>query len=201
MLFRSGEIYEPAYVEDLDLGYRAWQRGWPSVFVAAAKVVHRHRATTSRYYSPEELGRILEMNYLRFLCRAVGSPVLFGRLWRDAVRRLHGMAANGSAAAHDALVFAAKAPWLVERTPAFSDEARTLELASGGVAVFPGRRARAKPAVLVASPYLPFLLSHGGAVRMYNLMRRAAADFDQVLVAFADALETPPAELDRKSVV
>ena len=28
------EIYEPAYVEDLDLGFRGWQQGWPSVFVA-----------------------------------------------------------------------------------------------------------------------------------------------------------------------
>ena len=43
------EVYEPAYVEDLDLGYRAWQRGWPSVYVAGAVVEHRHRATTTRY--------------------------------------------------------------------------------------------------------------------------------------------------------
>ncbi len=46
------EIYEPAYVEDLDLGFRAWQQGWPSVFVAGAQVTHMHRTTTSRYYSP-----------------------------------------------------------------------------------------------------------------------------------------------------
>jgi GT2 family glycosyltransferase len=49
------ESYEPAYVEDLDIGYRAWQRGWPSVYVAGALVEHRHRATTSRYYSEEQL--------------------------------------------------------------------------------------------------------------------------------------------------
>jgi glycosyltransferase involved in cell wall biosynthesis len=49
--------------------------------------------------------------------------------------------------------------------------------------------------VLVASPYLPFPLSHGGAVRMYNLMRRAAADFDQVLVAFTEQLAAPPPEV------
>ena len=49
--------------------------------------------------------------------------------------------------------------------------------------------------VLVATPYLPFPLAHGGAVRMYNLMRRAAQDFDQVLVSFADELAAAPAEL------
>ena len=82
------EAYAPAYVEDLDLGYRAWQRGWPSVYVAGAEVEHRHRATTSRYFREEELAAILEINYLKFLARAVASPRLFGKLWNEALRRL-----------------------------------------------------------------------------------------------------------------
>jgi len=51
------QIYEPAYCEDLDLGFRAWARGWPTVFVSGSRVEHRHRATTSRFYSEEQLGR------------------------------------------------------------------------------------------------------------------------------------------------
>jgi len=82
------QAYEPAYVEDLDLGYRAWQRGWPSVYVAGAVVEHRHRATTSRYYTEAQLERILEVNYLKFLVRAVANPKLFRKLWRQATRRL-----------------------------------------------------------------------------------------------------------------
>jgi len=82
------EAYSPAYVEDLDLGYRAWQRGWATVFVANAVVEHRHRATTSRFYTEEQLDRVLEMNYLRFLCRAVADRRLFRRLWAEAVERL-----------------------------------------------------------------------------------------------------------------
>jgi glycosyltransferase involved in cell wall biosynthesis len=39
---------------------------------------------------------------------------------------------------------------------------------------------------MIVTPYLPFPLAHGGAVRMFNLMRRAASDFDQVLVSFVD---------------
>jgi GT2 family glycosyltransferase len=66
------EAYEPAYVEDLDLGYRAWQRGWPTVFVAGAVVEHRHRATTRRYYTEEQLEAVLEVNYLKFVARSVG---------------------------------------------------------------------------------------------------------------------------------
>ena len=57
-------------------------------------------------------------------------------------------------------------------------EDEILALGSGDVIVVsPGARREARPVVLVASPYLPFPLSHGGAVRMYNLMRRAAARF------------------------
>src|SRR5207253_8258862 len=74
-------------------------------------------------------------------------------------------------------------------------DARFFDLVSGHVAVFPGRARSGKPMVLVASPYLPFPLSHGAAVRIYNLMRRAAADFDQVLVAFVETPRPVPAEL------
>ncbi len=185
-----GEVYEPAYVEDLDVGFRAWQRGWPTVFVAGARVEHRHRATTSRYYSEQDLSRILEINYLRFLAGAVATPAVFQRLWRHAVYRLRLMKAA------EPLAFAGRAFRLVKRPPQLAmPEEAILALGSGDVAVFPGRVRSASPVVLVASPYLPFPLSHGGAVRMYNLMRRAARDYRQVLVAFADRLDTPPAEL------
>ncbi len=60
---------------------------------------------------------------------------------------------------------------------------------------FPGRSETGKPRILIASPYLPFPLSHGGAVRMYNLMRRASADFDQVLIAFSDGETALPKEV------
>jgi glycosyltransferase involved in cell wall biosynthesis len=52
-----------------------------------------------------------------------------------------------------------------------------------------------KPRILVASPYLPFPLSHGGAVRMYNLMRRAAEEFDLLLIAFTEHPAPPPPEV------
>ena len=190
------EVYEPAYVEDLDAGYRAWQRGWPTVFCAGARVVHQHRATTSRYFSPLELQSCLELNYLRFLARSVASPEVFRRLWREAIRRLSRRAALREQASLWALSRAWQAPRWVER-PGHNTmpEDLILALGSGAVAVFPGRPASGRVVVLVASPYLPFPLSHGGAVRIFNLMKRAAPDYDQVLVAFAGQLATPPAEL------
>jgi len=85
--------------------------------------------------------------------------------------------------------------WVRGRMTPRLDEELLLALTSGAVAVFPGRAVTGRPVVLIAAPYIPFPLAHGGAVRMYNLMRRAAVEYDQVLISFADELQPPPAEL------
>jgi GT2 family glycosyltransferase len=142
------EAYEPAYVEDLDLGYRAWQRGWPSVYVAGAQVEHRHRATTSRYFREEELAAILEINYLKFLVRAVASRRLFRKLWDDALGRLRLI---GGQAAQMALRQAAAIALSGCRSTAAEDEAQFLALTDGSVACFPGEYSGAAPATVVAA--------------------------------------------------
>lgn len=179
------EVYKPAYVEDLDLGVRAWSRGWPTVYCAGARVLHQHRATTSRYFTPAELDRALEVNYVQFLARAVGDRKTFLRLWQHNVLRLKAQEKEYalSSAAHQ------------QRVAVPGGDMRFLDLVNGEVAVFPGRRVSGKPIVLIASPYVPFPLSHGAAVRIYNLMRGAAADFDLVLVAFTEELLSAPVEL------
>jgi GT2 family glycosyltransferase len=171
-------VYETAYVEDLDIGVRAWQRDWPSVYCAHARVLHRHRATTSRYFSPEQLDVIVESNFVRFLARFGGG------IWRP---NLHRLRMQGKA---DALRIAATTPVAAETGPR-----EFLELVSGDVAVFPGKSPSGRPVILIASPYLPFPLSHGAAVRMYNLMLRASRDFDLVLVSFVEQFAPVPAEL------
>jgi GT2 family glycosyltransferase/glycosyltransferase involved in cell wall biosynthesis len=195
------ETYEPAYVEDLDLGFRGWQRGWPTVFAAGARVEHRHRSTTSRYYSEEMLARVLEVNLLKFIAGTVTSPGAFEKLWRHTLNRLNLRAATqkGDAAALEAITAAADSglAWIRPTPAPCADEELILAIGSGEIAVFPGRAPRRaeRPVVLVASPYLPFPLTHGGAVRMYNLLRRAARDFDLVLVCFTEELASPPAEV------
>jgi len=58
-------------------------------------------------------------------------------------------------------------------------------LSRGAVAFRPGGTLarRERPRVLVVSPFLPFPLSHGGAVRIWNLCRALADRVDFVLVA------------------
>lgn len=193
------EELRPAYVEDLDLGFRAWRMGWPAVFVSASRVVHHHRATTSRFFKPEELQTWVEINFLRFLLRGAGDAGLFGELWRTAVDRLNWHAAQEPKRpwAMFALRAACRAyRYLRPLPPARMDERLILAAGSGAIAVFPGRRRDpSKPLVFVLSAYTPWPLSHGGAVRMYNLMRRAAEDFDQALIAFCSGHAAPAREI------
>jgi ribosomal protein S18 acetylase RimI-like enzyme/glycosyltransferase involved in cell wall biosynthesis len=50
--------------------------------------------------------------------------------------------------------------------------------------------------VAVLSPYFPFPLAHGGAVRIFNLLREMSVEFDIFLFAFSDTETTE----DQKSV-
>ena len=100
---------------------------------AGALVEHRHRATTSRYYTQAELDRVLEINYLRFLVRAVDSGPLFRRLWREALERYRRTGKGPSE--RDALGILFEGGRLVDVK--FPEE-RFLALTDGRVAVFPG---------------------------------------------------------------
>ena len=161
------EMYAPAYVEDLDIGFRAWQRRWPTVYVAQARVLHHHRATTSRFFTEEELALVLEANYLRFLAGPVATPRVFLDLWRENLRR---------GLNRDALRFARRAWKELERPPAslFSEEA-ILALGSGQIRIFPGA---GRDTVLIADALAPEALTrHRYVITAENdTVRRAAID-------------------------
>lgn len=46
--------------------------------------------------------------------------------------------------------------------------------------------------VAVLTPYFPYPLSHGGAVRIFNLLREASKDFDVFLFAFGESVRCEP---------
>lgn len=57
-------------------------------------------------------------------------------------------------------------------------------------AVYEGRpMSSARPRIAVVSPYFPYPLSHGGAVRIFHMLREAAQDFDVFLLSFAGTID------------
>ena len=113
------ELYGPFYVEDLDLSFRAWQRGWPTVLAPRSHVVHRHRASTSRL-DPGYVETIIARNRLLFVWLNVRDRrLLAGHVARVLTpRRLWG---GGSGTHRRALLAAAaRLPAVVRRRRASS---------------------------------------------------------------------------------
>ncbi|MFA6423023.1 MAG: glycosyltransferase [Patescibacteria group bacterium] len=59
------EIYSPFYWEDVDLGYRAWKRGWISLFEPKSVVCHNHESTAKKI-SVKYIKKISERNKFLF---------------------------------------------------------------------------------------------------------------------------------------
>ena len=69
---------------------------------------------------------------------------------------------------------------------------RERSAAPAGYRVIEGRPCTAeRDRVAVLSPYFPYPLSHGGAVRIYNLLREIAREFDVELFSFTDESGLP----------
>ena len=81
------ELLAPFYLEDTDIGYLAWKRGWKVFYEPASKVWHEHRGTIGRKFLPEYIDWVLKKNFLLFVWKNIhnwkmlaGAPgVLCGR--------------------------------------------------------------------------------------------------------------------------
>jgi GT2 family glycosyltransferase len=65
----GSRAYDPFYWEDVEWSVRAWRDGFEVLFCPDSRASHRHRATTSRFYAPDELERIVERNRVLFDAR------------------------------------------------------------------------------------------------------------------------------------
>lgn len=83
--------YSPFYWEDVDLCYRAWKRGWKTLYEPASVVYHQHSASISRW-PKAYTDAVKARNSLLFIWRNIEDEVLARRhrLWLPLVlaRRL-----------------------------------------------------------------------------------------------------------------
>jgi len=74
-------LYHPFYVEDTDLSYQAWKRGWKCLLAPASRVVHRHRSTTKAKFSHEFIETTIRKNQYLFVWKNVSDlSMLFQHL-------------------------------------------------------------------------------------------------------------------------
>ncbi|MDO8619122.1 MAG: glycosyltransferase family 2 protein [Candidatus Daviesbacteria bacterium] len=71
-------LFDPFYEEDLDLGYRAWKRGYINIFEPKSIVEHYHeKGVIAINFSPETINRIAQRNQLIFIWKNITSERLF----------------------------------------------------------------------------------------------------------------------------
>jgi glycosyltransferase involved in cell wall biosynthesis/GT2 family glycosyltransferase len=202
-------VFAPVYIEDVELGYRAWKRGWPSLFAPGSRVHHRHRSTTRRRWSEDEIYSFFVKNLAALAWKNVEDPRLLARhvlgllLLPLRLRRQ----ANWRVALYTWLGMWRQLPVLARARRREGRIARALDDATifhvsryrhayrGKLGRRPPRPAGARPRVLIVSPYSPYPPVHGGAVRILALLRRLAPEADVTLLAYADT----QAELDPRS--
>jgi GT2 family glycosyltransferase/glycosyltransferase involved in cell wall biosynthesis len=204
-------VYHPFYLEDGDVGYVAWKRGWKNLYQPASVVYHEHRGTIGKKFSQDYIDAVLRKNFVLFVWKNIHSwPMLaehFFFTWAGAL--MHWIAGGGA----------------IDR-PNFTGIARAA--ASFGTALSARRRAQSQAAisdheafrrplgghfrdtfeklperpdklnVLFVSPYPICPPIHGGGVFMYQTVQELAKLTALHLIVLLDheRERAPHAELD-----
>jgi len=64
-------LYHPFYVEDLDISYQAWKRGWKSLLMPQSRVVHKHRGTSQPKFGSRFVDNTIRKNQFLFIWKNV----------------------------------------------------------------------------------------------------------------------------------
>ncbi len=59
-------LFAPFYLEDTDLGYQAWKRGWKVLYEPRSRVFHEHRGTIGRSFTADQIQCVLQKNFILF---------------------------------------------------------------------------------------------------------------------------------------
>ena len=65
------ELLAPFYVEDVDLGYMAWKRGWINMYAPDSVVYHEHRGTIGKHFSEAYIAAVVQKNRLLFVWKNI----------------------------------------------------------------------------------------------------------------------------------
>jgi GT2 family glycosyltransferase/glycosyltransferase involved in cell wall biosynthesis len=82
-------LLEPFYLEDTDLGFLAWKRGWKVMYQPGSVVHHEHRGPIGKRFSEERIQRVLKANFLLFCWKNIHEwrrlAAHFAFAWGDAL--------------------------------------------------------------------------------------------------------------------
>ena len=192
-------LYHPFYLEDGDLGYVAWKRGWKTLYQPASVVYHEHRGTIGKKFAQDYINAVLRKNFVLFAWKNIHSWRMLAEhfvfTWAGAL--IYWIAGGGAidrpnftgiARAAGSLGAALSARRRAQTLAAISDR-EAFRRPLGGHFRDSFEKLPAKPDklnVLFVSPYPICPPIHGGGVFMYQTVRELAKLTDLHLIVLLD---------------
>jgi GT2 family glycosyltransferase/glycosyltransferase involved in cell wall biosynthesis len=206
------ELLAPFYLEDTDIGYMAWKRGWKVLYQPRSIVYHEHRGTIGKRFSETQIQAVLKKNQMLFCWknihdwRRLAAHFFFsygGALLSVVSGDVPGRAnLEGWWRAFRQLPGAIVARWRA-RGLALVDDAEAFRRPLGGYFRdrFTDDRPEACPTlrVLFVSPYPICPPIHGGGVFMYQTLRELAKLATVHVVAMLDDASQASAQDELRS--
>jgi GT2 family glycosyltransferase len=192
------KLYEPFYLEDADLGYMAWKRGWKVLYQPRSVVFHEHRGAIGKSFSAARIEAVLKKNYVLFCWKNIHEwrrlAAHFFFAWAGApLSAVFGdfpLRPNAAALwrAFRELPHAARSRWRARSLASVTDSEAFLRPLGGyyrdrfvALETDPQRLR-----VLFVSPYPINPPVHGGAVFMYQTLRELARLAETHVIALLD---------------
>ncbi len=192
------ELLKPFYLEDTDLGYLAWKRGWKVLYQPASIVYHEHRGTIGKRFSDAYIQGVLKKNFLLFTWKNIHewrrltahfwftwANAMLSWLFGDSPERAN---FSGIARAASQLPRAMSSRIRARRLAAMTD-AEAFRRPLGGHFRDTFSNCLTRPErlkVLFVSPYPICPPVHGGGVFMYQTVRELARLCELHLVVLLD---------------
>jgi GT2 family glycosyltransferase/glycosyltransferase involved in cell wall biosynthesis len=177
------ELLAPFYLEDTDLGFMAWKRGWKVLYQPASVVWHEHRGTIGKKFDNETIERVLQKNFLLFTWKDIHGWKRLAEhfpfvMAQAVITGWSGTApgrasAGGILRAFRQLPGTVKSRWRARELAVFDD---TETFARSRPAYFHDsfsslEKAPRRPRVLFISPYPICPPTHGGGLFMFYTLR------------------------------
>jgi GT2 family glycosyltransferase/glycosyltransferase involved in cell wall biosynthesis len=194
-------LLAPFYLEDTDLGYQAWKRGWKVLYQPRSIVYHEHRGTIGKRFTESQIGAVLTKNFILFAWKDIHewqrlashffftyAGALVSVVFGDSPQRA---SMAGLWRAFLQLPGAMRSRWRARRLAVVNDT-EAFRRPLGGY--FRDRFSRMEPdperlRVLFVSPYPICPPVHGGGVFMYGTLRELAKLAEVHVIALLELAE------------
>jgi glycosyltransferase involved in cell wall biosynthesis len=183
-------------MEDVDLSYMAWKRGWKVLFCPESHVLHKHRSS-SKKINQNYLARVIERNHLFFIWKNITNfSMLLEHLLFLPFAPLRASWTLGSIDTIKTflMAFVRLPKALAQRNRNRMNSKvpdREIFMVANNTGIFRDRflplpmENKERKNLLIMTSYYP-TLRNGGGVRMYHVIKELAKIHDVSLLAFWD---------------